>query len=392
MHFLPRVLKVLKCICYSCSKLLIPKNHPIFNSTLPNHMKFEQIVIECKKIKRCNENHNGCGAILPTRYFKHKHNIGEIYAEWKTRDKNTKKMLLDAEMVLCIFKKITDEDIQLLTFDPKLSRPEWMICSVFPVSPPSVRPSIRQDNNQRADDDLTYKLIDIIKINMKLELQIKEKKPEKTIKNYIETLQYHVATLINNESPFGSGVPPAIVQRSGRLLKSLVERIKGKDGRIRGNLMGKRVDYSARSVITPDPTIKLNELGVPIKIAKNLTFPVKVYKNNINEMKLLILNGPSKYPGAKTVFKVRFNSLKDLKYVNLKQIANDLEIGDIVNRHLIDGDIVLFNRQPSLHKMSMMGHFVKVMPGLTFRLNVAACNPYNADFDKLHCRKQETAC
>jgi len=381
MHFMPKVLKVLKCVCYSCSKVLIPKTHEIFKSNLTNHLKFEKILLECKKIKRCNENHNGCGAILPTRYFKHKHNIGEIYAEWKTSDKKTNKVLLDAEMVQCIFKKITDEDITLLTFDPQYSRPEWMICHIFPVSPPSVRPSVRQDNNQRSDDDLTYKLIEIIKINMKLEIQIKEKKPEKTIKNYIETLQYHIATLINNEAPFGSGVPPAIVQRSGRLLKSLIERIKSKDGRIRGNLMGKRVDFSARSVITPDPTIKLNELGVPIKIAMNLSYPEKVHRNNINKMKLLILNGPHNYPGAKTVFKARYSSLKDLNYVNLKQIANDLEIGDIVNRHIIDGDTCLFNRQPSLHKMSMMGHSIKVMPGLTFRLNVAACNPYNADFD-----------
>ena len=113
-------------------------------------------------------------------------------------DKKTNKVLLDAEMVLCIFKKITDEDINLLTFSPKYSRPEWMICSVFPVSPPSVRPSVRQDNNQRSDDDLTYKLIEIIKINIKLESQIKENKPYKTIKSYIDALQYHIGTIINN--------------------------------------------------------------------------------------------------------------------------------------------------------------------------------------------------
>lgn len=386
MHFITKILKVLKCVCYSCSKILISKTHNVFKSNITNHLKFELILTECKKIKRCNENNCGCGAILPTRYYKA--GIGEIYAEWKMSDKKTNKVLLDAEMVLCIFKKITDEDINLLTFSPKYSRPEWMICSVFPVSPPSVRPSVRQDNNQRSDDDLTYKLIEIIKINIKLESQIKENKPYKTIKSYIDALQYHIGTIINNESPFGSGVPAAIVQRSGRLLKSLIERIKSKEGRIRGNLMGKRVDFSARSVITPDPTIKLNELGVPYKIAKNLTYPEKVYKNNINEMKLLVLNGPNKYPGAKSIFKTRFNSIKNLKFVNLKQMANDLEIGDIVHRHLIDGDMILFNRQPSLHKMSMMGHYIKVMSGLTFRLNVAACTPYNADFDKLLCRKQ----
>jgi len=391
MHFITRLLKVLKCVCYKCSKLLITKSHNVFKLSIASHLKFEKILLECKKVKQCGEkNDNGCGAIVPTRYYKQ--GIGDVYAEWKTTDKKTNKVLLDAEMVLCILKKMTDEDIRYLTFDPKYSRPEWMICSVFPVSPPSVRPSIRQDNNQRSDDDLTYKLIEIIKTNTKIINEIEKDKSDISINNYVKLLQYHIGTLINNEKTvFGNGVPVANVQRSKRVLKSLTERIKSKEGRIRGNLMGKRVDYSARSVITPDPTIRLNELGVPIKIAKNLTFPEKVYKNNINKMKLLILNGPNKYPGAKKIFKTRYGSTKDLNYVNLQQIANDLEIGDIVHRHLVDGDIVLFNRQPSLHRMSMMGHYIRVMSGLTFRLNVAACKPYNADFDKLRCRKQETA-
>jgi DNA-directed RNA polymerase II subunit RPB1 len=390
MHFMTRLLKVLRCICYKCSKLLISENASIFKSNITNHLKFDKILLECKKVKQCGEkNEGGCGTVVPRRYYKQ--GIGDVFAEWKTTDKETNKVLLDADMVLCILKNMRDRDIELLTFDPIYSRPEWMICSIFPVSPPSVRPSIRQDNNQRSDDDLTYKLIEIIKTNSKIDMQIKEGKSDKSIESYVKLLQYHIGTLINNEAPFGPDVPVANVQRSKRQLKSLTERIKSKEGRIRGNLMGKRVDYSARSVITPDPTIRPNELGVPLKIAKNLTYPEKVYKNNINKLKKLILNGPDKYPGAKKIVKSKYGNTKDLNYVNLQQIANDLEIGDIVHRHLEDGDIVLFNRQPSLHKMSMMGHYVRVMPGLTFRLNVASCTPYNADFDKHLCRKQENA-
>jgi len=193
-------------------------------------------------------------------------------------------------------------------------------------------------------------------------------------------LQYHVATLINNDQPFGAGIPKATIQRSGRELKSLQQRVKSKEGRIRGNLMGKRVDFSARSVITPDPNLEIDQLGVPVKIAKNLTFPEKVTKYNMNKLKEYLLNGYNTYPGVKSIKKLD-GSIKNMKHVDLQRIVDDLEFGDIVNRHLIDNDIVLFNRQPSLHKMSMMAHRIVVMEGDTFRLNVCVTTPYNADFD-----------
>ena len=117
-------------------------------------------------------------------------------------------------------------------------------------------------------------------------------------------IQYHVATLINNEQPFGAGIPKATIQRSGRELKSLQQRVKSK-GRIRGYLMGKRVDFSARSVITPDPIWKIDQLGVPIKIAKIIqTFPEKVTKYNMEKLKKYILNGYNNYPGVKSIKKL----------------------------------------------------------------------------------------
>ena len=134
-------------------------------------------------------------------------------------------------------------------------RPEWLICEVLPVSPPSVRPSVRQFNNQRSEDDITHKLIDIIKTNNHLKKKIdNEKSLENTVEEWTQVLQYHVATLVDNEIP---SVNPS-THRSGRALKTLRQRLKGKEGRIRGNLMGKRVNYSARSVITPDPNIKID--------------------------------------------------------------------------------------------------------------------------------------
>ena len=197
----------------------------------------------------------------------------------------------------------------------------------------------------------------------------------KVIDDWHTVLQYYCATMIDNRIP---GVA-SVAQRSGRALKSVKERLVGKGGRVRGNLMGKRVDFSARSVITPDPNISIGELGVPKKVAMNITFPVTVNKRNRDFLTRLVLNGPDNYPGAKILERKSGDSIS-LRYTDRENI--ELLNGDIVHRHLLDGDPVLFNRQPTLHRMSMMCHIVKVLHvGATFRLNVAATKPYNADFD-----------
>ena len=375
MHFMPRIMKLMRCVCFRCSKLLLSNDELKKGKGKDMYETFDLIHEKSKKIKTC-DNENGCGALQPTRYTKE--GMGKLFAEWLVKDQPTKKVLIRADYVLKVFKRITDEDCIKLGFSPNFCRPEWLICTVLPVPPPSVRPSVKQDNNQRSDDDLTYKLIDIVKANSKLAEKIKQ--GDDYIDDHITMIQYHVATLINNDSPFGTGIPKATIQRSGRELKSLQQRVKSKEGRIRGNLMGKRVDFSARSVITPDPNLRIDQLGVPIKIAQNLTFPEKVTEYNIDRLKSYILNGYNKYPGVKNIKKLD-GSIKNMKHVDLNKMVDELEYGDIVNRHLIDDDIVLFNRQPSLHKMSMMAHSIVVMEGNTFRLNVCVTTPYNADFD-----------
>ena len=143
--------------------------------------------------------------------------------------------------------------------------------------------------------------------------------------------------------------------------------------------MGKRVDFSARSVITGDPNLSIRQLGVPMKIAKNITKPIKVNDRNRDFLLKLIQNGPDVYPGAKILERKNGENIS-LRYVDRDSIR--LDNGDIVHRHMMDGDAVLFNRQPSLHRMSMMCHIVKVMKkGDTFRMNVGCTKPYNADFD-----------
>ena len=395
--FFDIVKKILKCVCFRCSRMLISQHTTI--EELNNEMtrilaikniqkRWEAYFKLCNtttKIKVCGDDkHIGCGSRQPDRY--NKEASMKIVAEWKDKTKETSvQQEFSAEDVLRIFKRITNEDMELMGFNPKWNRPEWMICTVLPVPPPAVRPSIIEENGQRREDDLTHKLSDIIKTNNNIIDKITKGASEETIKLITMVLQYHVFTFIDNQIP---GLAPS-QQRNGRRLRSVCDRMKKKEGRIRGNLNGKRVDQSARSVITPDPYISIDELGVPIRVALNITFQETVNEYNIAEMRKLIMNGSNKWPGAKYVKKTNELGPINLKYADLSKIAAELRYGDVVHRHLNDGDYVLFNRQPSLHKMSMMCHKVIIMPYQTFRLNVLDTPPYNADFDgdemNLHC-------
>ena len=379
IHFLTQTIKTLKSVCFRCSRLLISPNDPsIRNLKKKGANRFKHVHQLCNKVSRCGDkNDDGCGAIQPSKYTKD--NIHKIVAEWKTvqgLNKENKKHTFVAADILRIFKRIPEEDSLAMGYNTTWCKPEWLICSVLPIPPPNVRPSVKQDNGQRMEDDLTHKICDIVKTNRSLKQKISAGAPEHTIEEWSQLLQYHVSTFIDNQIP---GIPAA-AQRSGRPLKSIRERLKSKEGRVRGNLMGKRVDFSARSVITPDPNISIDELGVPIKIAMNLTFPEIVTKYNIDKLTKIVHNGHKKYPGAKSYIDSETKKTYSLIYIaDPTKIV--LKLGDTVNRHLVDGDIVLFNRQPSLHKMSMMVHRIRVMKNNTFRLNMSVCNPYNADFD-----------
>ena len=279
------------------------------------------------------------------------------------------------EVLLKQFRRISDEDVSFMGFSPIWSRPDCMICQVLAVPPPAVRTSVKHDTQQRSEDDITHIIVDIIKANKTLQEKIATNARADVINDWTMLLQYRVATLVDNNIP---GVAVA-AQRSGRPLKSIKERLNGKHGRVRGNLMGKRVDFSARSVITPDPNLSIKELGVPKKIAMNITRPVLVNKRNIKFLQKLVRNGPDVHPGAKNLDRKRGETIS-LRYVDRETLV--LEPGDVVHRHMMDGDAVLFNRQPTLHRMSMMSHIVRIMPvGDTFRMNVADTKPYNADFD-----------
>ncbi|WP_224337266.1 DNA-directed RNA polymerase subunit A' [Haloprofundus halobius] len=288
------------------------------------------------------------------------------------------------------FEDIPDDDMETLGIDSERARPEWMILTVLPVPPVTARPSITLDNGQRSEDDLTHKLVDIIRINQRFMENREAGAPQLIIEDLWELLQYHVTTFVDNEI---SGTPPAR-HRSGRPLKTLSQRLKGKEGRFRGSLSGKRVNFSARTVISPDPTLSLNEVGVPDRVASEMTQTMNVTERNMEEARQYVRNGPESHPGANYVKRPDGRRLK-VTEKNCEELAEKVELGWEVNRHLVDGDIVIFNRQPSLHRMSIMAHEVVVMPYKTFRLNTVVCPPYNADFDgdemNMHALQNEEA-
>ena len=288
------------------------------------------------------------------------------------------------------FEDIPDRDVETLGLESTVARPEWMVLTVLPVPPVTARPSITLDNGQRSEDDLTHKLVDIIRINQRFMENREAGAPQLIIEDLWELLQYHVTTFIDNEI---SGTPPAR-HRSGRPLKTLSQRLKGKEGRFRGSLSGKRVNFSARTVISPDPTLSLNEVGVPERVAREMTQTLNVTPRNVDNARQYVRNGPDGHPGANYVRRPDGRRLK-VTEKNCEELAEKVEASWEVNRHLIDGDIVIFNRQPSLHRMSIMAHEVVVMPYKTFRLNTTVCAPYNADFDgdemNMHALQNEEA-
>jgi len=385
-----KVLKVLRSICPECSRLMLTEEEK--ESFRQEQLKHRKIFFEgdedaakivfkkARKVKTCPH----CGA-------KKKKIIIEKPTTFYEEEEGKGSRRITPIEILERLKKMSDVDLRILGISPENARLEWVIFTVLPIPPVCARPSITLDSGIRSEDDLTHKLVDVIRINQRLRENIDAGAPHLIVEDLWELLQYHITTYFDNQV---SGIPPAR-HRSGRALRTLTQRLKGKEGRFRSNLSGKRVDFSARSVISPNPYISINEVGVPIEIAKILTIPTNVNDWNIEEMKQIVLNGPFNHPGANYIIRNDRRRI-DLRYVkNRKIIADMLTPGFTVERHLNDGDLVLFNRQPSLHRMSIMAHEVKIMNGRTFRLNLTVCPPYNADFDgdemNLHVPQSEEA-
>ncbi|KEP67472.1 UNVERIFIED_CONTAM: DNA-directed RNA polymerase II RPB1 [Hammondia hammondi] len=405
--FLGAVLRVLRCVCYACGKLLVdrrdPKMQHILKIRSPSR-RLKHVLDACAGRKRCEgylplpadglpvplaeEGEGGCGCVQP-RYFKEGPNIMVLFPD--NREEGDEDVTEDirrifaAEEAYAVLRRISEEDLKMMGFDPERAHPASFILSTLPIPPLAVRPSV-QYGSARSEDDLTLKLVDIVKTNLSLKRQ-GDSVPSAVLQEMVMLLQYHVTTLFDNDIP---GMPVATT-RGKKPIKSIRARLKGKEGRLRGNLMGKRVDFSARTVITGDPMLPIDTVGVPKSIAMTLTYPEFVTPLNIGQLRQLVKTGPFDWPGAKYVIRDD-GSRFDLRHAK-KGGEVVLEVGYRVERHMRDGDFVLFNRQPSLHKMSIMGHQVKILPYSTFRLNLSVTSPYNADFDgdemNLHLAQSE---
>jgi DNA-directed RNA polymerase subunit A' len=367
----------LRSTCRECGHLLLTdKQREDFFKQLANYdiegrnttYLFKQIIIEARKSSTCPH----CNR-----------EVGKIELDKPTSLRENGKKLTPSE-VREWMEKIRDEDLPLLDINRDASRPEWTILTVLPVPPVTVRPSVTLQSGERSEDDLTHKLVDVIRINQRLQENRDAGAPQLIVEDLWELLQYHITTYLDNQT---SGIPPAR-HRSGRPLKTLAQRLKGKEGRFRSNLSGKRVNFSARTVISPDPNLSINDIGVPKRIAEELTVPVRVTIHNIDWCKMMLTkkytSESSEYiAGVNYVIKNAEGVKRRIKITdkNAEMISDKLEIGSIIERQLMDGDLALFNRQPSLHRMSIMAHRIKVVPGKTFRFNICVCPPYNADFD-----------
>ncbi len=352
IKYIPIIEMALRCFCQHCGKFLLSEEKAKEYPNLKERIKKAK---DAKKCPHCNNPQE------------------KIKLEKPLTFKKGKKRIFPDE-IRDILVGIPNEDLKNVGINPEVFRPEWAILTVLLVPPVTVRPSITLETGERSEDDLTHKLGDIIRADQRLRENLNAGAPEVIIDDLWDLLQYHVTTFYDNSV---AGVPPAR-HRSGHPLKTITERIKGKEGRIRHNLAGKRVNFSSRTVISPDPNLKINEIGVPKEIAMTLTVNESVTTLNIEYLKKLIKS--ETYPGANYVIRPdgkRKKITKELK----EEIINEIAPGYIVERHLRNGDIVLFNRHPSLHKASLMAHFVKVLPYKTFRLHPAVAFPYNADFD-----------
>jgi DNA-directed RNA polymerase II subunit RPB1 len=398
--FLDHIKKILDCICIKCSRVLIHRNETKIEDILKTKIGKARL-IEVANLSKSVSFCSNCGSHVPKIKVEVKKSSATISVIAETDLENIKdeSLLVDGkkkishnltpEIVYEKLKNISDDDCRILGLQPERTRPEYMIHKTFLIPPIAIRPSAKGDFGGGAvmEDGLTHRLVDITKFNYKL---LKQKETggdaiSKYSKDQSTLLQYHIAAYFDKDlisTPKGDGDK----------YRSLAPGIKAKEGRIRGNLMGKRTDFTARTVITSDPVIDFNQLRVPVKIAMSITFPEVVTPYNIEYLRDLVRKGRDNYPGANFVFPVsNMTAGQTIWPIDLRFRKEQVELhyGDIVERHLKTGDIVLLNRQPTLHKQSMMGHRIKVINDLslmTFGLSVATTKPYNADriFSHIH--------
>ena len=395
--YFKHTISVLQSICKQCGTLLLSHEDkkkfkrdlrlPLDNLRRMHVLK--NVNEQCKKMRRCPCCNAPNGVVKKNgplkivhdqfRYLSKKNpdekidfenSFGMILDQSPETEKLVKKALDDLNplRVLNLFKQMDPRDYEFMGLSES---PENYLWQEVPAPPVCIRPSIMQDNASN-EDDLTVKLTEIVKASSQIRAGFENGMALNELMNQWDFMQLSLALYINADTPTGTMNAP---------IRALCQRLKGKQGRFRGNLSGKRVDFSGRTVISPDPNLAIDEVAVPDRVAKILTYPERANQYNIAKLRKLVANGAEKYPGANYLMKNGEEARRNLRFGNRARLAENLEIGDTVERHLEDGDYVLFNRQPSLHRVSILCHRAKIRPWRTLRLNECVCTPYGADFD-----------
>eukprot|EP00921_Rhytidocystis_pertsovi_P023540 GHVQ01037648.1.p1 GENE.GHVQ01037648.1~~GHVQ01037648.1.p1 ORF type:complete len:1582 (+),score=151.70 GHVQ01037648.1:212-4957(+) len=398
--FFKYLLQILYCVCKKCASLLLPdgerqswlsRMRRSSADPIVKRVMFKRVVERSKKQSRCDK----CGERqgMLRRVCKPSLELFmKIQHVRKFKDDDGRMQCkvesLDPLYVRSLLQRMSASDCEVLD----IARPEKLIISHMLVPPTCIRPSTTMGDAGTTEDDLTVILSEIADVNSIIQQQAASGFQTVQLLSNWEFLQLQCTRFINSEAPSVANLLAAkSITKPGR---GVCQRLKGKEGRFRGNLSGKRVDYSGRTVISPDPNMGIDEVAVPLWTAKRMTYPDRVSALSLQKLKQAVVMGDDGWPGAAYVLK-RDGTKCSLRYGNRRMIAENLQAGDVVMRHMNNGDIVLFNRQPSLHRMSIMAHRARVMPWRTFRFNECVCSPYNADFDgdemNLHLPQTEEA-
>eukprot|EP00917_Polyrhabdina_sp_WS-2016_P009316 GHVP01020739.1.p1 GENE.GHVP01020739.1~~GHVP01020739.1.p1 ORF type:complete len:898 (-),score=147.85 GHVP01020739.1:1013-3706(-) len=384
--YMKHLINVLYCICKKCSALLMSfedkqrflKANRRHADALTKKKLFKAAVLISKKNKTCRICRASQGVIKKLKSTSIE-TFMKLTHTFVTKDDTGKPKAvveaLDPIKVRTLLSRMSPDQCDALD----LRDPEKLLISSLLVPPTCIRPTVTLGDAGTNEDDLTIIMSEIVDLNNSMIAQAKSGQQTSHMLSLWELVQLHCTRLINSDAP---GV--AQVLSSGDFSRGpgrgICQRLKGKEGRFRGNLSGKRVDFSGRTVISPDPNCPIDSVIVPVWQARRMTFPEMVCGANYDRLIAAIKKGADEWPGAAYVLKKDGNRMS-LKFANRHFLAEHLEYGDIVERHMRDGDICLFNRQPSLHRQSIMAHKARVMPWRTLRFNECVCTPYNADFD-----------
>lgn len=363
------ILKWLKIVCFTCGSLLsnriikAPKS-----KLLSEYVKISRTLTACSKI--------GCGAKHP-KVSKDKFEQAIFYAEYSEAGYVKKEELFNHD-IRNILSRISDDTVRMLG-KPVRSHPKKFILDTIRVAPNNIRPDIRRIGGSRStNSNITSLTKNIVEINDLLPNDIPSRdRINKDLREMYFTLDMTYFEMIKGTSVTGNQI--RMVTSTNKTPNSIANRIPKKEGRIRNSLMGKRVRYMMRSVITCDNMLKVDEVGVPLSIARSIQIPETVRPYNRDRLNIYYMNKHKNYPGCSGVTKKGSSNMHKIEYLDEDY---HLQTGDIIMRDLISGDTIGFNRQPSLTFSSMSAVNVKVLPdGETLRMNVSSCNLYNADFD-----------